>query len=388
MKKILCSFLCFVFLFNSIAFNFQIKNVFAEELYKSKNREIIIFIPGIMGTELYYDTERVWVPNTKSITSFFKSLASLVCDENGNPFMQDIEIGAPLTDYSDLLKEKIENTDKYEVLMFGYDWRLDNSINADRLKKFIDTNTDSDQKVSIIAHSMGGLITAKYIANGNSKKINKYISIGVPYLGAPKTLYMLETGNIEGFSSTTLSRTLNYQISNMRSLYQLLPTKQYFNKQNNYYINKNIITNTTSSKKAIKTSIKTFNESENFIIDRKISLYAKEHLKNAEDFYKSLEPVLFKGKYALNSVDSYFIIGNGQTGTIGKIEEQYEIKNAITKFKKCTVLSNTEGDGTVPLYSATIGGRTNPNKTFYVKEFHSELCNNEKVISQVLNILK
>jgi hypothetical protein len=388
LKKIFCNFLCFLFLFNTVLFNSQIKNTFAKSLNKTNDKEVIIFIPGIMGTELYYDSERVWLPSTKSVKSILKSSAALICDKYGTPLLKDVQIDAPLADCSTLLKEALENTDNYKVLLFGYDWRIDNSINADRLKEFIDINTAKDQKVSIIAYSMGGLVTAKYIANGNTEKINKYISIGVPYLGAPKAFYMLETGNVDGFSSKILNKTIKYEISNMQTLYQLLPTKQYLDNKNNYYISTNIITSTNSSKESTKALIKSFDETRNFIIARKLSPNAKDHLKKAEDFHKSLEPILFKDKYALDCVDSYFIIGNGQADTIGKIEEQFEIKNSIPKFKNCIISSNSQGDGTVPLYSANIGGRTNPKKTFFVSEEHSELCNNENVINQILSIIK
>jgi hypothetical protein len=388
LKRKLCNLLCFIFLLNTILFNFQSKNTFANELYNPNDNEVIIFIPGIMGTELYYDSEKVWLPSTKSLKSILKGSASLICDKDGTPLLTDVKLGSPLADSSTLLKEALENTDKYKVLLFGYDWRIDNSINADRLKEFIDTNTAKDQKVSIIAYSMGGLVTAKYIANGNTEKINKYISIGVPYLGAPKAFYMLETGNVDGFSSKILNKTIKYEISNMQTLYQLLPTKQYLDNKNNYYISTNIITSTKSSKESTKALIKSFDETQNFIIDRKLSPHAKDHLKKAEDFHKSLEPILFKDKYALDCIDSYFIIGNGQADTIEKIEEQFEMKNSITKFKKCIISSDSEGDGTVPVYSANIGGRANPTKTFFVSEEHSKLCNNENVINQVLSILE
>ncbi|MCB2290791.1 hypothetical protein LGK97_13680 [Clostridium sp. CS001] len=388
MKRKLCNLLCFVFLLNTVLLNFQIKNTFANELYKPNDKEVVIFIPGIMGTELYYDSEKVWLPSTKSLKSILKGSASLICDKDGTPLLTDVQIGSPLADSSTLLKETLENTDKYKVLLFGYDWRIDNSINADRLKEFIDINTANDQKVSIIAYSMGGLVTAKYIANGNTEKINKYISIGVPYLGAPKAFYMLETGDVDGFSSKILNKTIKYEISNMQPLYQLLPTKQYFDNKNNYYISTNIITNTKSSKESTKLLIKSFSETENFIIYRKFSPHSKDHLKKAEDFHKSLETILFKDKYALDCIDSYFIIGNGQAGTIERIEEKFEMKNSIPKFKNCIISSNSQGDGTVPVYSANVGGRTNPKKTFFVSEEHSELCNNENVINQVLNILK
>ena len=39
---------------------------------------------------------------------------------------------------------------------------------------------------------MGGIIASKYIQEGNKDKVDKLITIGTPYFGAPKALYVFE----------------------------------------------------------------------------------------------------------------------------------------------------------------------------------------------------
>lgn len=59
----------------------------------------------------------------------------------------------------------------------------------------------------------------------------------------------------------------------------------------------------------------------------------------------------------LRSVDSYFIIGEDK-GTIGKVWEQWwEPKGGSYEYERIADLGEIDGDETVPIISANIGGR-------------------------------
>lgn len=85
------------------------------------------------------------------------------------------------------------------LFVFAYDWRKSNVENAGKLneyigciKQFYGPNT----KVNIVAHSQGGLLTRRYILdNPGAHNIDKMVTIGSPWLGAPKAIEVLKNGN-------------------------------------------------------------------------------------------------------------------------------------------------------------------------------------------------
>jgi hypothetical protein len=86
------------------------------------------------------------------------------------------------------------------VFMWGWDWRQGGDANAAALKDFIDGCVSKfwpNRRIDIIAHSQGGLVTRRYIVTfPNDNKINHVATIGTPFLGAPKGIYVLATGKI------------------------------------------------------------------------------------------------------------------------------------------------------------------------------------------------
>src|SRR5207237_3094160 len=92
------------------------------------------------------------------------------------------------------------------LFVFAYDWRKSNVENADTLRDYIGCVQQfyPNDKVDIVAHSNGGLLAGRYIL-ANPGKVNRLITIAPPWLGAPKAINVLETGDA-GFSPRTLPR--------------------------------------------------------------------------------------------------------------------------------------------------------------------------------------
>ena len=116
------------------------------------------------------------------------------------------------------------------LFVFAYDWRLDNAKSAEKLLDFIGCvqkyypSTDVD----IVAHSMGGLVARRYILdNVDDHKVNAFISIGSPFLGAPKLLYVLESGDFGLPGAVILKSTLKAIIGSFPGAHQLLPSAKY-----------------------------------------------------------------------------------------------------------------------------------------------------------------
>ena len=71
----------------------------------------------------------------------------------------------------------------YELYSFSYDSQKSIAENAEKLKVALNY-FPSSQKVVVVAHSMGGLVTNTYIQKNSDNKIKHLISAGTPYMGS------------------------------------------------------------------------------------------------------------------------------------------------------------------------------------------------------------
>lgn len=168
------------------------------------SRTPVIFIPGVMGSELVRGNTTVW-PTTDKAT-----VMSLELDENGRDAGDPVfptrvmrriplKIGVTTAVYEEFFtffrgKGYVEGTDLFE---FPYDWRNDLEKNALSLGLFVQdvrerTNHD---KVVLIAHSLGGLVARGFMSISSVHKyVEKLIILGTPHHGAPKYLSLLLFG--------------------------------------------------------------------------------------------------------------------------------------------------------------------------------------------------
>jgi pimeloyl-ACP methyl ester carboxylesterase len=105
------------------------------------------------------------------------------------------------------LREKEDQ--KVPVFSFGYDWRQPLEVIEEELSEFIDEVIDrtclmrnyhqarfhEDPQVNLVGHSMGGLIIAGYLARfGQTKKVNKVVSLASPFQGSFEVAPKVTTG--------------------------------------------------------------------------------------------------------------------------------------------------------------------------------------------------
>jgi len=115
-------------------------------------RPAVFFLPGILGSNLKKDGERVWLG-----FRFVNGLARLAWDP---ATAASVEPDGPIGSvYGDLIERL---ADSHEVIAFGYDWRRPVEDEARRLADAVDAalkaRETSQQPVRIVAHSMGGLV--------------------------------------------------------------------------------------------------------------------------------------------------------------------------------------------------------------------------------------
>lgn len=158
----------------------------------------VLFVPGTMGTRLSTPAgEEVWPPTPLEVALGYKRRAKLMQD--------DLEVGDIVRSVScfDVYEPLVEtlNAIGYKesgagdrLELFAYDWRRDLEQIADGLAARIEAIAAKAGSITIVAHSMGGLL-ARLVVEGSKfkakpwlKQIDSLITLGTPHLGAPLAL--------------------------------------------------------------------------------------------------------------------------------------------------------------------------------------------------------
>ena len=317
-----------------------------------------------------------WIAGSKEL--YYLAIGTLGCTSDGlsknviTPISGVNEYGAKDTYEKLITSLKNEFSNEYDVIFASYDWRLDNKYSAQQLKKTV----DKYDKVSIVAHSMGGLVASKYLQLYGSNKVDKVITLGTPYWGsldAANTLYTGEVSALPALVRVLMSGIMRTNALNYPSLHQLLPNNLYTNKSNwliteerrydNWYdyIWPDIYEKLNNTQETVQFMKNSFNSS---LVTR------------AEDFHNSLYDV----QSPILNVNHTIIVGDG-------IDTMKSLKLATTAGIKLSVPQYSKrGDGTVPLLSATMGGGID----YIIRSgiTHTGLVTDANTISLVIQRLK
>ena len=222
--------------------------------------DVVVVLPGIMGSQLRQDGRLVWGPSAgaavRAITTFGRSIRRLqvpqgIGDDHPRDgvepagVMPDLHllpgIWTPVKGY-DLLLKRLRSLGYREagpdpgappgnLLPLGYDWRLSNRYTG----QWIATQAEpvlerwrsqggpyADARLIFVCHSMGGLAARWYIERcGGAAVTRKLITLGTPYRGAARALGQLVNGVHPGLGR--LAVDLTGFARSLPSLYQLLP---------------------------------------------------------------------------------------------------------------------------------------------------------------------
>lgn len=152
----------------------------------------------------------------------------------------ETSINIAFSDIFDGLIDELENNG-YElgVNLFAspYDWRLDLNQSYQSLDEVIEIAKSRSgwNQVDIVAHSMGGLFTKRYLyqSSTNRSKVDKFITCGTPYLGSPNATWATFVGDnfsvLGGFLGVNPDEVKKL-VKNYPANYQLYPSKKYFEK--------------------------------------------------------------------------------------------------------------------------------------------------------------
>ena len=236
----------------------DLKYLFAESMMVT-DQPPVVFIHGVLGGKLRNTetNEEVWPGSAFNLLFGNHDHLALKIDPDSLMAAPDVYEAFAIADstagkdfYGNIIKtlseygryqeaspgQKIDPSNKY-YYPFVYDWRQDNVKTAAKLADFIDQIRkdygNSDLKVDIVAHSMGGLITRYFIRYGKKdvlddnefpvslyggERVRRVILLGTPNLGSVK----LMNGFIDGIK-LGLGKINPEILATMPSLYQLMP---------------------------------------------------------------------------------------------------------------------------------------------------------------------
>lgn len=376
----------------------------------SGNKEAIIILPGIMGSNLIDGNtgEPLWAPlkgynmhelsisqigsilNENSVRALLdirgekgalKWLEKMTVNPDGTSNYDNIvtqslnKFGEPTyplastygtLEYYEKMYKYFDKTlgNKYDVVIFEYDWRLDNMTAAIRLENFIKKKGYS--KVNIVAHSMGGILASTFMGRSEENRalVNKFISLGTPYYGSLKAirvpenpLSLLEMDGIDSLLGTvkkmidgmggegSFDEFYNGFMSfarNLPTIYQLMPyvemTGAYDGREEELK-NLGIIT-------VDGASINDYDEIVEFLSERDFCQDNNYFSKIID--WQSEQFVTVDGKrvHASTLVDTTYFVGLGLDTELSINYENDEMVG-VTMSKL--------GDGTVPSFSASCG---------------------------------
>jgi pSer/pThr/pTyr-binding forkhead associated (FHA) protein len=295
-----------------------------ESLSRIGTRPLVVFVPGLMGSELWLGNERVW-PSVKTIFTnpeIYIYPSKIPLEPRG--IVDEVVIVPNLIKQDqynrlgDYLVEELNYRRGVDFFEFPYDWRQDVRTSARQLGQLVES-LPTIQPVVIIAHSLGTMVSRYYIERlGGYQRIERAILMGGPHKGAVKGLVsMLVAPNVLPFG--IMGERLRQIVLTFPSSYQILPDYAVGNDQQGAKIN--------------------FIEDESWLDTEHIPL-----LKLGKDFRKELG--------ATASIPSVSIFGYG----IKTISDVSVTRDTHGKLQKVDYLSRNVGDGSVMEQSAFLPG--------------------------------
>ena len=361
---------------------------------RNLDKKPIIFIPGIAGSELFKIDESLVSPEEKAIGMVYGDKersakriwvpigydARKVNDDlnlytNDNLYglqqgdLRKVNVferhAGPVAMYSSLLGTIMKNFPDRPVYLFSYDWRKTNVDSAEKLAAFIDSITDGGKvKVDIIAHSMGGIVSSHYLRN-HDDRVDKYLSFGTPYEGAPSAFNTLSSRSlVGGFLDVVIEKLIGIKpdvASSFTAMVELLPTQRMLEKYPYHFVStgdlnsfQRILNGNSSYDKILQAAAdaKVSGLADLATVDMAMSNVSNDRYNQ---FIEDSKLYRVNGErngdvLLMHRPNSMFFVGNNHPTVVsGYFPGNQDI------LYKVNGISTPEGDGMVPLYSATMG---------------------------------
>lgn len=257
----------------------------------------------------------------------------------------------------------------FNLIPFAYDWRQSISSLAADLGNFLDRRP---MQSHIIGVSTGGLIVTRLAQLGGHHRLEKFISIGTPFLGMLRALANLTDGRV-------VSRAVNWYLAPkalpiLRShpgVYQALPHPKYFQAHSRPLL--------TTAHAAGTQALSSY---ETFVDQLKQRPWADARcMKEMDAFHQDFNPDM-----GLQSIETSFLIGSGIPTYVGGTWNLRGDRDQIDWQK------SPFGDGAVSLFSQCLGGKLQstyaPQQIHYLEANHRVMHMSPAGMQQIINILQ
>ena len=194
-------------------------------------RKPIVFVPGLMGSELWRGDQMLW-PNVRRLFAdpgLFKLPAA--ADLDPRHLTREVVVVPNLVKMDqynrlvDFLVEELGYRSGDDLLEFPYDWRQDVRVSAGKLSQAIGKwrEEQGHARVTIIAHSLGCMVSRYFVERLDGQaQIERLILMGGPLHGTPKMFLALLLGKgLLPFGM--LSDQIRATVATFPSCYQVVP---------------------------------------------------------------------------------------------------------------------------------------------------------------------
>ncbi len=291
---------------------------------KGAARRIVVFVPGLMGSELWRGNERVF-PNIRTLFTNSESMLYPVPLESRK--IVDEVVIVPnlikLDQYNrlgDYLVEELGYQRGVDFFEFPYDWRQDVRTSARQLSALIESHPRT-QPLILIGHSLGTMVSRYYIVRqGGKSRVERVILMGGPHRGMIKALTsMLDAPEVLPFG--IMGERLRQVSMTFPSSYQILPTYALQVDANGNKVN--------------------FFEDESWLPEQYRPLLCAGREFRRELGVRSSIPAISIFGYGLKTIANLTIHKNN-AGTIKKIDYRIEPSGDSTILEFSTVLEGSE----------------------------------------------
>jgi pimeloyl-ACP methyl ester carboxylesterase len=363
---------------------------------KTQMKDIILLIPGIMGSVLQKDGQDLWSSSKvikSTVTGLGHSSLQQLQMQGDDPDIDDLEDGVQanrlitvpriiagltktddysilsrlITDNFHVTKADVDDDNPANFFEFPYDWRRDNRVAARKLNKLIDQRLpqwreytgNKDAKVIILAHSMGGLVARCYLEVLEGwKNCRALVTFGTPYRGAIDAVNFVANGYKQKFLELT------EVVRSFTSVYQLMPIYEMVKIGENYQRVAEIQEISNIDKKRAEQAL---------AFHREIETAVKQHQKDVQYLQTGYKIIPFVG-FRQDTFQSVEMVD-------GKLKASYELPNGVDS-------SLGEGDGTVPRLSAIPIELDQDYRETYIAQRHSCLQSSPQILSDLCERLK
>lgn len=332
----------------------QVPRVIARSLPRDKRSgevPVVFVLPGISGSHLAKQGNRIWIDPFDLMRGRFKRL-----QRGGRGIEPDGLIAGTYAKLVEFL------SDTHEVIPFDYDWRLSVLKNGELLAAEVDKQLSrSDQPVRIVAHSMGGLVFRGMAASNSrvwdlmrGREGSRVLMLGTPNRGSFSIPRILAGQDrlIRTLAAADLKHNQNELlelISQFEGILELLPVNE------NHQLPAEDIWDRYKE-----------------VLGNGWNRPDSRHLKDAQ---KTWEAVKNSG---LESGQVFYIAGRAEETPVG-----HEIVERHGK-KKIRILSTRKGDGQVTWESGIPQGI----KHWFVDAVHGDIPDHQPAYRGILDILE